>query len=57
MEFLAQTLTRASPEEGTVLTGALLLWGKAERAGLVQSGEETTLGSPYGILPVSEGSL
>jgi len=36
--------------------GAPLLWGKAERVGAVQPGEEKAAGRPYGSLPVPEGA-
>ena len=36
--------------------GTLLLWGKAERVGAVQPGEEKAPGRPYISLPVPEGT-
>jgi len=49
----------AGPEEGhknDQRDGTPLLWGKAERVGVVQSGEENSLGRPYSSLPVPEGA-
>jgi len=37
--------------------GTRLLLGKAERVGVVQSGQENTLGRPYCGLPVHERGL
>jgi len=48
-----------SPEEGhkdDQRDGAPLLWGKAERVGAVQLGEEKAPGTPYSSLPVPEGA-
>ena len=47
------------PEEGyknDLQAGTPLLWGKAERVGVVQTGEERALGRPYSSLSVSEGA-
>ena len=48
------------PEEGhkdDQRDGAPLLWGKAERVGAVQHGEEKAPGRPYSCLPLPEGGL
>jgi len=48
------------PEEGhknDLRAGAPKLWGMAERAGLVQPGEEKAAGRPYSSFPVPEGGL
>jgi len=50
----------AGPEEGhkdDPRDGAPLLWGKAERVGAVQPGEQKAAGRPYSSLPVPEGGL
>jgi len=48
----------AGPEEGNDLrAGAPLLQGKAERFGVVQPGEEKTVGTPHSSLSVYEGGL
>ena len=48
------------PEEGhkkDQRDGTLLLWGQAERVGVVQPGQEEALGWPCSSLPVAEGDL
>jgi len=50
----------AGPEEGhknDQRYGAPLLWGKAERGGVVQLGEEKAPRRPYSSLSVPEGGL
>ena len=50
----------ACPEEGhkdDQRAGAPPLWGKAERVGAVQPGEEKAAARPYSSLPVPEGGL
>jgi len=49
----------AGPEEGhkdDLRAAAPLLWGKAERAGAVQPGEEKAAGRPHSSLSVPEGA-
>ena len=50
----------AGPEEGhksDQRAGAPLQWGKAERDGAVEPGEEKAVGRPYSSLPVPKGGL
>ncbi|PKU28404.1 hypothetical protein llap_21292 [Limosa lapponica baueri] len=49
----------ASPEEAQKdeRAGTPLLGGQAERAGVVQPGEEKALGRPYSNLPIPKGGL
>ena len=50
---------RAGPEEATKndqKAGTPLLWGRSERAGAVQPGEEKAPGRPLSSLPVPEGA-
>lgn len=39
------------------MAGALLLWGQAKGAGVVQRGEKKARGRPYSSLPVPKGGL
>ena len=50
----------AGPEEGhksDPRDGAPLLWGKAERVGTVQRGEDKSVGRSYSIFSVLKGAL
>lgn len=38
-------------------SGAQVLWGAAERAGIAQSGEDEAQGRPYRFLQLHEGRL
>ena len=51
---------RAGPEDGHKngqRDGTPLLWGKAERDGAVQPGEEKAVGRPYGDTSILKGGL